>query len=233
MKSIISIENLQFSWPHGPPVLEIPQFQLAQGERLLVRGPSGIGKTSLLSLISGIIQPKARSFNVLGEDLLSRSAAACDQLRGAQMGVIFQQFNLLPYLSVLQNVLLPTQLFAQREKRCIAQDASAQAQAMRLLEALGLPAAIWHRPSHRLSVGQQQRVAAARALIGAPDLILADEPTSALDEDRQQEFMQLLMEQVQLTGAACIFVSHQRALNQFFDRAIDLAVMNQAKRKAA
>jgi len=233
MKSTISIENLQFAWPHGPPVLEISQFQLAQGERLLVQGPSGIGKTSLLSLLSGIIRPKARSLNVLGKDLLRLPAAACDQLRGSQMGIIFQQFNLLPYLSVLQNVLLPTQLFAAREKRCIAQDASAQAQAMRLLEALGLPAAIWHRPSHKLSVGQQQRVAAARALIGAPDLILADEPTSALDEDRQQEFMQLLMEQVRLTGAACILVSHQRTLNQFFDRAIDLAVINQVKREAA
>jgi putative ABC transport system ATP-binding protein len=233
MNSIISIEDLQFSWPQGPPVLEISQFHLAQGERLLIQGPSGIGKTSLLSLISGIIRPKARSFNVLGEDFLGCSAAACDRLRGAQMGVIFQQFNLLPYLSVMQNVLLPTQLFAQRENRCIARDASAQAQAMRLLEALGLPAAIWHRPSHKLSVGQQQRVAAARALIGAPDLILADEPTSALDEDRQQEFMRLLMEQVQLTGAACIFVSHQRSLSQFFDRAIDLAVINQARKKAA
>jgi putative ABC transport system ATP-binding protein len=233
MKSIVAIEELRFSWPSGPPILEIPQFQLAQGERLLVQGPSGIGKTSLLSLISGIIRPKARSFNVLGEDLLRQSAAARDRLRGTQMGVIFQQFNLLPYLSVLQNVLLPTQLFARREKRCVAQDTSAQAQAMRLLEALGLPAAIWHRPSHQLSVGQQQRVAAARALIGAPDLILADEPTSALDEDRQQEFMHLLMEQVQLTGAACIFVSHQRALNQFFDRAINLTMVNQAKRKTA
>jgi putative ABC transport system ATP-binding protein len=233
MKSIISIENLQFSWPKGPPVLQISEFQLARGERLLVQGPSGIGKTSLLSLISGIIRPQARSFNVLGKDLLLRSAAACDQLRGEQMGVIFQQFNLLPYLSVLQNVLLPTQLFPQREKRCIDQDASGEAQAMRLLDALGLPATIWHQPSHQLSVGQQQRVAAARALIGAPDLILADEPTSALDEDRQQEFMQLLMEQVRLTGAACIIVSHQRTLNQFFDRVIDLAVINQAKRKAA
>jgi len=233
MKPIISIEDLQFSWPKGPAILQISQFQLAQGERLLVQGPSGIGKTSLLSLISGIIRPQARSFNVLGEDLLRLPAAACDRLRGARMGVIFQQFNLLPYLSVLQNVLLPTQLFPEREKRCITEDASAQAQAERLLDALGLPAAAWHRPSHTLSVGQQQRVAAARALIGAPDLILADEPTSALDEDRQQEFMRLLMEQARLTSAACIFVSHQRSLNEFFDRAIDLTVINQAKGKAA
>ena len=233
MKSIISIEDLRFSWPKGPAILQISQFQLAQGERLLVQGPSGIGKTSLLSLISGIIRPQARSFNVLGEDLLRLPAAACDRLRGARMGVIFQQFNLLPYLSVLQNVLLPTQLFPGREKRCITEDASAQAQAERLLDALGLPAAAWHRPSHTLSVGQQQRVAAARALIGAPDLILADEPTSSLDEDRQQEFMRLLMEQARFTGAACIFVSHQRSLNEFFDRAIDLTVINQAKGKAA
>ncbi|NBW00442.1 MAG: ATP-binding cassette domain-containing protein [Betaproteobacteria bacterium] len=233
MNPIISIENLLFSWPKGPPLLEIAQFQLARGERLLVQGQSGIGKTSLLSLISGIIRPQADSFKVLGENFLRLPAISRDRLRGERMGVIFQQFNLLPYLSVLQNVLLPTQLFPDREKRCTARDASAQDQATRLLDALGLPASVWHQPSYQLSVGQQQRVAAARALIGAPDLILADEPTSALDEDHQQEFMRLLMEQVRLTGAACILVSHQRSLNQFFDRVTDLTAINQVKRKAA
>ena len=226
MKSIVAIEELRFSWPSGPPILEIPQFQLAQGERLLVQGPSGIGKTSLLSLISGIIRPNARSFNVLGEDLLRQSAAARDRLRGTQMGVIFQQFNLLPFLSVMDNVLLPTRLFAPRREAAIAAHGDPPGAARYLLGKLGLTSDLETRAVAQLSVGQQQRVAAARALIGAPRLIIADEPTSALDEHQQAEFLSLLIAQTRSSKATLCMVSHQRGFASLFDRTVEFSALN-------
>jgi putative ABC transport system ATP-binding protein len=132
------------------------------------------------------------------------------------MGVVFQQFNLLPYLDVESNVLMPTRLFASRASASAAQWGSPLQQAKALADTLHLPPYVWHQPVHQLSVGQQQRVAAVRALMGAPRLLIADEPTSALDDDNQLEFIDLLLATAQQQNASVVMVSHNARLASRF-----------------
>ncbi len=224
----ILIEGLRFRWRLDRPwVLDVPDFQLAMGERWLLAGPSGSGKSTLLALIAGIQRVREGRVAVLGHELTTLSGAARDRLRADRLGVIFQMFNLLPYLSVLENVLLPCQFSAARRNRAQAMAGSATTEARRLLAQLGLDApGLERRPAAELSVGQQQRVAAARALIGQPELIIADEPTSALDADRRLDFVTLLQRECANAGAALLFVSHDRTLADFFDRVVELPAIN-------
>ncbi|KCZ90068.1 ABC transporter ATP-binding protein [Hyphomonas johnsonii] len=222
----IEIEGLRFAWGKHAPVLDIPSFHLARGERLFLRGPSGSGKSTLLGIIAGVLGASAGSVRVLGEDMTALSGAARDRMRADHLGVIFQMFNLVPYLSVTGNVTLPLKFSAIR-RRAVGSDP--EAEAGRLLARLGLtdPALLARRVSD-LSVGQQQRVAAARALIGAPEIVIADEPTSAVDADARDRFIELLSEETARTGAALLFVSHDVSLARLFDRAVDLAEINRA-----
>jgi putative ABC transport system ATP-binding protein len=222
----IRVENLRFAWPGNPSVLDIKSFTLARGEKLFLRGPSGSGKSTLLGLIAGVLSPGTGTINVLGNDMARLSAAARDRVRADHLGVIFQMFNLVPYLSVTGNVTLPLHFSPARRK---AVGAHPDEEARRLLGRLGLtdPAMLDRRVSD-LSVGQQQRVAAARALIGGPDIVIADEPTSALDADARDRFIELLSEEASRTGAALLFVSHDASLARLFDRAVDLAEINTA-----
>lgn len=220
----IHIEALRFRWqPQQHWALEVPSLSVERGERVFVAGASGSGKTSLLSLISGIVVPEDGDVAVLGASLRTLGGAARDRFRAAHIGLIFQLFNLLPYLSVLDNVLLGCHYAAVRAQRAAARSGSPRAEAQRLLTSLGLDAATCARRAvTALSVGQQQRVAAARALIGAPPLILADEPTSALDDDNTDDFMRLLLQETAAAGSALLFVSHDRRLAAHFGRTIDL-----------
>lgn len=219
----IHIEALRFRWqPQQHWALEVPSLSVERGERVFVAGASGSGKTSLLSLISGIVVPEDGDVAVLGASLRALGGAARDRFRAAHIGLIFQLFNLLPYLSVLDNVLLGCHYAAERARRAAARSGSARAEALRLLTSLGLDAMTCSRPVAALSVGQQQRVAAARALIGAPPLVLADEPTSALDDDNTDDFMRLLLQETAAAGSALLFVSHDRRLAAHFGRSIDL-----------
>lgn len=229
----LSIRDLRFSWPGQPTLLSIDQVDVGAGEVVMIHGPSGSGKTTLLSLMAGVITPQAGRIQVLGKTLTSLSAPARDRFRGEHIGFVFQQFNLLPYLSVLQNVVLPAQLFSRRAERATQRSLSMIEEAQRLLSELGLESGVWRQPAHTLSVGQQQRVAVARALMGSPELIIADEPTSALDEDRQRDFMRILMQQVRATNAACVMVSHQRSLGQWVDRVVEMASINPSVRAVA
>lgn len=223
---VIDIENLAFAWKGGPQVLNVPSFRLEAGERVFLRGPSGSGKSTLLGLIAGVLAPQQGSVRVLGEDMTSLSASRRDRLRADHVGVIFQMFNLVPYLSVTGNVLLPLRFSPARRK---AAGSDAEGEARRLLARLGLEdERLLARRVSDLSVGQQQRVAAARALIGAPDLIIADEPTSALDADARDRFIALLSEEVTRSGASLLFVSHDASLASLFTRAVDLAAINRA-----
>ena len=226
----IAIDGLRFRWrPDRPWVLDIPAFALAAGERLFLAGPSGSGKSTLLALIAGIHRANEGRIAVLGADLTSLSGSARDRLRADRLGVIFQMFNLLPYLSVLENAALPCRFSAARRARAIAAAGSVQAEARRLLAHLGLDdPSLERRAAAELSVGQQQRVAAARALIGRPDLIVADEPTSALDADRRLDFVELLRRECASAGAALLFVSHDRSLAGHFDRVAELPALNAA-----
>ena len=224
----LHMADVRYRWHRRAPwAINLPVLTLAAGEHVFLAGPSGSGKSTLLALIAGIAAPQAGQITVLGERLTSLSGARRDRFRAEHLGIIFQQFNLLPYLSVLDNVLLPCRFSRRRREQAIERDGSPEAQATRLLGRLGLAADdVLRRPVTALSVGQQQRVAAARALMGAPGLVIADEPTSALDADRRAEFVTLLVQECQAASAALLFVSHDLSLASRFQRSVSLPDIN-------
>lgn len=217
---IIALSGVRFAWSGGRGFgLRVEALTVAPGERVLLVGPSGSGKSTLLALIAGIATPDEGSVSVAGARLDRMSGPARDRFRAAHLGVIFQQFNLLPYLSVSDNVLLPLRLSPERRRRV----PDPAAEAARLLAALGLDEpGLARQSAATLSTGQQQRVAAARALIGSPSLIIADEPTSSLDADRQADFLRLLFAEADRAGTAIIMVSHDESLAPRFNRMVRL-----------
>jgi len=220
---LLSIENLLFRWPgEAGACLDIAEFKVAEDEQVFIHGESGSGKSTLLNLIAGVLQPQQGRIEALGQPLSTLSASARDRFRVDHIGLIFQQFNLIPYLSVLENVLLPCRFSRRRSER--AGDPKQAAQT--LLRHLDLDAALWRRPATQLSVGQQQRVAAARALIGGPEIVIADEPTSALDAARQRAFLDLLRGECAAARAALLFVSHDLRLAEGFGRGIEMSRLN-------
>src|SRR5262245_44592520 len=219
MSNVLEIKAATFRWPGRDGFgLEVTDFTLPARQKLLLIGPSGSGKSTLLALIAGIITPQRGRIAVLGTDLAALGAAARDRFRAEHMGVIFQMFNLLPYGSVIDNVLLPLSFAPGRRARANQKGAPSD-EAARLLKRLGLDAGdIANRSAASLSVGQQQRVAVARALIGRPDLVIADEPTSALDRGRQIAFLDLLFGELDAAAAGLMMVSHDETLADRFDR---------------
>lgn len=229
--AIIELSNLRFAWPRQATLLDIAEFRLEPEQSLFLKGPSGSGKTTLLGLLGGVQLAQSGSIHLLGKDLSTLSASARDRFRVDHSGFIFQQFNLLPFLSVTDNVLLPCQFSKHRKQRAIARHGSIQQAAQALLIQLGLAADLHQQLAGELSIGQQQRVAAARALIGQPKLVIADEPTSALDADSREAFLQLLFAECKAAGASLLFVSHDQSLAKLFDRSLDLSQLNRAKRQ--
>ena len=226
----LTLSDVTFSWPgRGGFRLGCADFSIARGESVLLLGQSGSGKSTLLSLVCGIVAADAGRVTVDGTDLGALRAGARDRFRAERIGVIFQQFNLLPYARVADNILLPLRFAPQRRAR--AGDGAAQA--ARLCAALGLPEGVLGQPAGKLSVGQQQRVAVARALIGAPPLIVADEPTSALDAATQDTFLGLLFDQVAKAQSSLLMVSHDERLGARFDRVIRLEDIVTTHRAAA
>lgn len=202
--------------------MSINDFTIERGERLLLIGPSGGGKSTLLSLLAGIVTPQTGTVEILGTDLSKLSGPARDTFRAEHFGIIFQMFNLLPYGTVIDNVLLPLS-FSKSRRETVARTSTPQAEAARLLKSLGLvPEQISKHRASSLSVGQQQRVAAARALIGGPELIVADEPTSALDRASQKEFLSLLFDDAAKAGSTLVMVSHDETLASSFTRVVNL-----------
>lgn len=227
---MIQIKNLQFRWtPTSPLVLDVPELNIPSGEAVFIKGPSGSGKSTLLNLIGGVLEPLDGELTVLGHDLVRATSHERDLLRGNEMGFIFQQFNLLPYLSVIENVTLPLKFSSQKSEKLAELQRTPVQEADRLLKALGMKTeSLKSRPVTKLSVGQQQRVAAARALIGWPGLVIADEPTSALDADTRKKFVELLFQECRRLKATLVFVSHDGSLASLFDRSLDLTVINKA-----
>jgi putative ABC transport system ATP-binding protein len=223
---VVECEGLRFRYEGGPEVLHIPSLVIGYKERIFLYGPSGSGKTTLLGLLAGVLRSTAGSVRVLGRDLTRLSSAQRDAFRGSHIGYIFQLFNLIPYLSVGENIVLPCRLHRERRQRLGGQ--SLEAAAGVAAERLGiLP--LLHQQVTKLSVGEQQRVAAARALIGAPGVILADEPTSSLDHDHRERFLELLFECADEAGSTLIFVSHDRTLMPLFHHAVSLSDINRAQ----
>ena len=222
-RTVVNIRDLGFAWPGHDPVLEIPSLTLLEGERVFIKGPSGSGKSTLLGLLAGIQTVNHGTLEVLGQSLAQLSSRARDGFRAAELGYIFQQFNLLPYLGVIENVTSALTFSPQKRERLCAPP---ETEARRLLRELQLPDELHTRPVHALSIGQQQRVAAARALIGSPPLVIADEPTSALDSDNRAAFIRLLFEECDKQGSTLIFVSHDPGLEPLFPRVEDLRQLN-------
>ncbi len=220
----IHLQNVVFGYDRRTPVLHVEELVVKTGERVSLYGPSGSGKTTLLGLITGILQPQSGSCKVLGQEMTRLSMSARDQLRGSEIGYIFQSLNLIPYLTVQQNVALPCQIHARRRKNIVAPTVDEEVE--RLIRRLELDPHV-DRGVKKLSTGQQQRVAIARAIIGKPRLVIADEPTSSLDTDRQQAFLELLFEVCDEAKATLVFVSHDRSLMTRFDEQIALSEVSQ------
>ncbi len=223
MSDIIQVSDINFSWKGQQPFsIEIEKFSVKSGEKILLIGPSGSGKSTFLSLLCGIVAPDKGQIHVLEKDLTKLSGAQKDLFRAENFGIIFQMFNLLPYGSILDNVCLPLS-FAKNRRNKVLKTGDIQNEATRLLKRLGLPPEKTSKKSAAtLSVGQQQRVAAARALIGAPAIIIADEPTSSLDKDHQDNFLNLLSEETEKANSTLMMVSHDESLASHFDKVLSI-----------
>ena len=223
----IDVSGLCFSWHRYDPLLEIDALQIKRGERIFIEGPSGSGKSTLLSLIAGVVTPQKGTIAINDRLVSTLNGADRDRFRADHIGFIYQMFNLIPYLSLVENVTLPCRFSLRRREKAEARSSSFEAEAMRLLKSLGLDgASVIKKPANELSVGQQQRVAAARALIGAPEIIIADEPTSSLDTDYRKAFIRLLFQECDPKETTLIFVSHDTTLANLFDQTIRLADIN-------
>jgi putative ABC transport system ATP-binding protein len=227
---VIQIAHLRFAWKkQAPPVLNIASLLINRGERVFLRGPSGSGKSTLLNLLAGVTLPQSGVLKILGQDMNVLGSAQRDHFRAHHIGFIFQMFNLIPYLSVVENVILPCRFSSKRKHKVLGQGDSLEDEAIRLLGHLDMADnEVLHKPVNELSVGQQQRVAAARALIGSPELVIADEPTSSLDADRRSAFIELLFRECDTANATLIFVSHDNSLQAPFQRTIEFDQLNSA-----
>ena len=218
---LVDVIDLQksFTSPEGEKTLivDVPRFQIAPGEQVAVRGASGSGKTTFLNLIAGILQADRGSVTVAGKEMTKLPESGRDRHRAQTIGYVFQNFNLLQGYTALENVMLGMMFGPGVDK----------ARARQLLERVGLSHRMTYRPS-QLSIGQQQRVAVARALANRPKLVLADEPTGNLDQRHAGEALELIRETCRESGAALLLVSHDPAVLALFDRAEDLADLNRA-----
>jgi putative ABC transport system ATP-binding protein len=224
----VDLKDLHFAYRKGEPVLEIESLVVPAGERVFLHGPSGSGKTTLLGILAGVLKANQGEVRILGTDLTRLSGARRDAFRGERMGYIFQMFNLIPYLTALENIVLPCRMSRARRARVRG---SLEAEARRIAGHLEIDGLLGSTPGE-LSVGQQQRVAAARALMGRPHLVVADEPTSALDADRRDVFLDLLFDSCRDAGTTLLFVSHDRSLESRFDRGLSLGEVNRARVRA-
>ncbi len=224
----VLVESLLFSYVASKPIIEIKKWQLGKSEHVFLYGPSGCGKSTLLNLIAGILAPQEGKVSVLGTDIATLKTSKRDRFRAQNIGVVFQQFNLVPYLSVLDNILLAMHFANDTSAKTVAMkgDLTRQQRIAAMLHALQLPSDCILQKASELSVGQQQRVAIARALINKPDVLIVDEPTSALDAAAKDAFMQVLTDTAISSNAALIFVSHDQSLAKHFKRVESLTDIN-------
>ena len=218
----IELANIRFHYPSQPdyPILDIPGWSLTDRERPFIHGPSGSGKSTLLGLLSGLLRPSDGQLTVLGKRLDTMNGRQRDRFRAAHIGYVFQQFNLIPFLNPIDNILLASR-FSNRTSTV-----GLNKEIKDLLSELNIADTAWSRPTRDLSMGQQQRVAIARALINKPQLLIADEPTSSLDTANRDAFMELLMTRVTDNKITLLFVSHDLSLSHYFDNVESLSDIN-------
>ena len=223
---MITIKQLTFSYTKNI-IISIDALHVKKNEHLFIEGPSGSGKSTLLNLIAGVLSPDAGNITILDKELSTLSNSEKDTFRSEHIGFIFQQFNLIPYLSVIENVTLPCRFSTNRKAKAAKRSGTLEKEALRLLATLGLKdEALLSRSVNELSVGQQQRVAAARAMIGSPEIIIADEPTSALDANHRETFIKTLFDECEKEKITLIFVSHDTSLKHLFNSSLNLLDVN-------
>lgn len=198
--------------------LYIEHWQVQPGQQVFLQGQSGSGKSTLLNLLSGVLTAKSGEINILGQDLCQMSGRERDRFRAKHIGVVFQTFNLIAYLSVIKNIELAV-YFAKGDKQAVVE------RAKQLLSKLQLSEDILSRKVSELSIGQQQRVAIVRALINQPELLLVDEPTSALDSAARDAFLTMLTSTVSETPTTMIFVSHDKTIAHHFSQTLDISTL--------
>lgn len=225
---LVSLKDIRFGWKQGDAdLISLEHFTVGAGEKVFISGPSGCGKSTLLSLVSGVALPRSGAIEMLGQSITQMGTSKRDRFRADHQGIVFQLFNLVPYLTILENVLLPCQFSKLRRYKAGQGGLTVEQEATRLLDHLELDLAkLGKQPVVELSIGQQQRVAVARALIGSPDLIIADEPTSALDEGTSRRFIELLLVESKISRTGIIFVSHDKRLAEQFDRHVEFESLN-------
>ena len=214
---MISIDHLTFRYRQGELCLAIAALRVQRGEKLAVIGPSGSGKTTLLNLIAGILIPAQGKIEVAGTEVSALSDAQRRAFRIRHIGFVFQDFELLDYLDVLDNILHP-----YRISGALRLDRSVRERARRLADGLGVGDKLRRRPG-QLSQGEQQRVAICRALLPGPGLLLADEATGNLDPRNKGRILDLLFDSVDAHGATLVAVTHDHELLPRFDRVVDFA----------
>jgi len=214
---ILETNQLTYQYPSGK-TLYFPDVQLRAGEKILIIGPSGSGKSTFLNLLSGVLPNQDGSIRLNGHNYEAQTRQQLDQLRADHVGIIFQSFNLIPYLSGFENAKLSLRF--SEERRTNVSDISASI--TQLAEGLGLTSEILAKQPEAMSIGQQQRIAVIRALLGKPALILADEPTSALDPVATEQFMTELTRSIDPSEQAVIVVSHNPTLTPLFDRVVQI-----------
>ena len=209
----VQLTGIQFSFgdDHQRPLLDIDHWTVQRGERVLIHGPSGVGKSTLMNILSGLLTCATGEVSVLGQRLDQMSVRQRDQFRADNIGCVFQRFNLIPYLNAIDNIGLANTFSAGGNGRW-------REEAAALLTALTVHKDSWAKPTSNLSMGQQQRVAIARALINSPEILIADEPTSSLDSENRDNFLSLLMGLIKERDMTLIFVSHDMALAKYFTR---------------
>lgn len=229
----IEISNLSFSWPkQNDETLAIEHLKIDYGEHLFIQGASGSGKSTLLNLMAGVLTAQRGKIKLLGEDLGGLSNSQKDRFRADHLGIVFQQFNLLPYLTAAENIQLALNV-SQKRLQKERELGDSQNRILNFLAELGLSAEMAVKKANQLSIGQQQRVAVARALIGQPEILIADEPTSALDSETRDRFIEQLFSVADQTNTTIVFVSHDQSLKQHFSQSINLTDINAAQQKGA
>jgi len=213
---MIRISDLRFAY-RGGFELSVPSLEIARGEKLALVGPSGSGKTTLVYLMTGILRPGAGEISIGGDVLTGRTDRELRNLRISKVGFIFQEFELLDYLNVRENVLLPYLM-----NRSLKLDPEARGRAETLAREVGLGEKLSRRPG-QLSHGERQRVAICRALITRPSVIIADEPTGNLDRVTADSILDIILRQVEQHDATLVTVTHDQTLLDRFDRVVDLA----------
>ncbi len=213
---MIEFQNTTFAYPGSRFLLRVPELKVGAGEKVVLIGPSGSGKTTLLHLASGILRPERGTIRVDDTEISRLPDAARRNFRIRHIGLVFQEFELLEYLSVRENILLP-----YRVNGLLKLDRGVRSEVNALAESVGIAATLDRYP-HRLSQGERQRVAICRALITRPQMIFADEPTGNLDPRTSRTIVDVLLRQADASDATVLMVTHDHSLLDRFDRVVDL-----------